>query len=490
MNGVIGMTSLLSSTKLTPEQEECVDTIRNSGDALLIIINDILDFSKIEAGQVELEQHPFNLHDCVSSAVNLLTHRAQEKGLHLHQYIDRDVPARVTGDPTRLRQVIVNLLSNAIKFTDNGEVQITVTLTHQSEANGYEVLFQIKDTGIGIPADRMDRLFRSFSQVDASTTRRFGGTGLGLAISKRLSEIMGGSMWVESMLGAGSTFSFTTKLGGNSCSNPEMLSADQCLSFVKKKVLIVDEIDLEQNLLGKMLRNWQIQTHATFSYDDVKSWAQQGHPCDAIVIDMDLKFSDPLAIAAHLKQDKQTRNTPLILVSTLHAALDAEKATAIKSLFAARISKPLKQSQVERVLEDIFNQNDRTRFFNTSNKPPVLIIDDNRLNRAITQRILDLQNWKVDAIDTGQAALQIIENKQYGIVILSTELKDTRVQSIVKAIYTSVEAAHPHLILLTTEDGYTWNDGFTEPEILRIPLKQDALLRALEPAVQPEPSLL
>jgi len=212
MNGVIGMTSLLLETQLTAEQREFAEVIRTSGKELLIIVNDILDFSKIEAGQLELEHQPFNLRQCVEDVLDLIAPKTAEKGLDLAYIFAEDLPPAFMGDMTRLRQILLNLLGNAVKFTDTGEVVVSLN-GRLLEDGQYELHFAVRDTGIGIAQDKLSRLFHSFSQVDASTTRRYGGTGLGLAISKHLSEMMGGAIWVESEEGRGSTFHFSSQNG-------------------------------------------------------------------------------------------------------------------------------------------------------------------------------------------------------------------------------------------------------------------------------------
>src|SRR5215469_5928032 len=239
MNAVIGMTDLLLGTDLTAEQREFAEVVHSSGDALLHVIDDILDYSKIEAGKLDLEREPFNLRDCVEGALDIVAPRAWEKELELGCLIDDDAPAGIVGDEARLRQVLLNLLSNAVKFTERGEVVVLVDATEKT-AGSYEVELAVRDTGIGIPADRMDLLFTSFSQVDASTTRRFGGTGLGLAISKRLVELMGGTISVESEEKKGSTFRISLPVAAAEV--PTRFALDDGFPHLAgKRILIVDD---------------------------------------------------------------------------------------------------------------------------------------------------------------------------------------------------------------------------------------------------------
>ena len=254
MNGVIGMTSLLLDTPLTGQQRDYVDTIRISGESLLTIINDILDFSKIEAGRVELEAHPFDVEQCVVESLELLAGQAHGKGLELSMYVDPGVPAEVIGDATRLRQVLVNLVGNGVKFTERGEVFVHVRAIGRASDDGVELLVSVRDTGIGIPADRQDALFNAFTQVDASTTRRYGGTGLGLSISKQLVELMGGQLSVTSEVGVGTTFSFNTMLV---CAAAPR-AATEADSLKGRRVLCVDDNATNRYVLGLTLAHWGI----------------------------------------------------------------------------------------------------------------------------------------------------------------------------------------------------------------------------------------
>src|SRR5258707_356227 len=277
MNGVIGMTALLLDTELTDEQREYVEATRSSADALLTIINDILDFSKIESGKLELEHHPFELHTCIEEALDLLAPKAAEKKLDLAYFVDDSIPKILVSDVTRLRQILVNLIGNAVKFTHQGEVVIEVTpaargartfepgrdhdtdvIRHPEE---WLLHFSVRDTGIGIPLERQNRLFKSFQQVDASTTRHYGGTGLGLAISKRLTELMGGKIWVDSDAGRGATFHFTVLARASASITPAPWQGPQA-QLAGRRVLVIEDNLTNQRIISLRGRNWGVSVDA------------------------------------------------------------------------------------------------------------------------------------------------------------------------------------------------------------------------------------
>ncbi|HMA36191.1 MAG TPA: ATP-binding protein, partial [Chloroflexia bacterium] len=361
MNGVIGMTGLLLDTPLTAEQHDFVETVRHSSDALLTIINDILDFSKIEAGRLELENQPFNLRECIEAALDLLAGRAAEKDLDLAYLIQVETPGMLIGDVTRLRQILVNLLSNAVKFTEHGEVVVSVTAEPAGEPAmplnpsspqpptpnppEYRLHFAVRDTGIGIPADRMDRLFRSFSQVDTSTTRKYGGTGLGLAISKRLAELMGGTMWVESTPGQGSTFQFTIRAASAAGPVPVYLTGSQP-ELRGKRLLIVDDNATNRRILTLQAHSWGMISQETASPREALAWIRGGATFDVAVLDMQMPEMDGVALAAEIRQVHDARRLPLVMLTSM----GQREPEAASTPFAAYLHKPIKSSQLYNAL--------------------------------------------------------------------------------------------------------------------------------------------
>ncbi|MGH8515495.1 MAG: ATP-binding protein, partial [Gammaproteobacteria bacterium] len=312
MNAIIGMSDLLTTSRLEPQQREMAETIRMSGQHLLTIINQILDFSKIESGKLELEQAPFDLADCIEEALQLVAPKVAGTDIELTYALDDAMPRLVVGDAARLRQVLVNLLANAIKFTPAGEVGVTVS-ARRLEGSRREVHFAVRDTGIGIPKDRFDRLFKVFSQVDVSTTRRYGGTGLGLAISKRLSELMGGRIWAESEPGKGSTFHFT--IVADEVEALERAAADgEQPELAGKRVLIVDDNASNRLLLKLQTERWGMRARDTNSPAVALEWIVQGDPFDVALLDYQMPEMDGIALAREIRGVRGAHAPVLILL--------------------------------------------------------------------------------------------------------------------------------------------------------------------------------
>ncbi len=357
MNGVIGMTTLLSETELTSEQQDYVDTIRVSGESLLTIINDILDFSKIEAEKIELEEQPFELRQCIEEALDLLTSKAAENRLELAYTLEDSVPETIKGDVTRLRQILVNLLGNAVKFTEDGEVVIEVEsrLIQGSGSQAlHELQFAVRDTGIGIPEDRVSRLFSSFSQIDSSTTRKYGGTGLGLAISRRLAELMGGTMWVESTVGVGSTFYFTVLVNEATISNAESLRGHRP-ELAGRHVLIVDDNETNRRILQKQSENWGMMPVACAGGAEALEWVDSGGTYDFAILDLQMPEMDGMMLAEALRTRPAVRECPLIMLSSVGNRIRAG------GLLDAALTKPVKQTQLFNVLVSVVSIQERIR---------------------------------------------------------------------------------------------------------------------------------
>ena len=431
MNGVIGMTGLLLDTPLTPEQREYVETIRASGDALLTIINDILDFSKIESGHLELENQPFNLRDCIEAALDLMIPQIAKKDLELAYIIRDEVPYVLMGDVTRLRQILVNLLSNAVKFTPRGEVLVTVSAIPLYEKDLYEIQFAVKDTGIGISPERIDRLFKMFSQVDSSTTRQYGGTGLGLAISKRLCEMMGGRIWVESEPGKGSTFFFTIR----TYVAPEyrqIYQAGEQRHLRGKRILIVDDNATNRRVLTLQARSWGMIPRPAVSGAEALEWLTNGETFDIAILDMQMPEMDGLTLARQIRQHPTAHNLPLILLTSM--GYPVEEAT-LRQEFVAFLNKPIKQSQLYNILNDIFAGQKTPE----SLSPPeykiddsfarqypmrILLAEDNLINQKVALRILERLGYHADVAANGLEVIDALHRQPYDLILMDVHMPE------------------------------------------------------------------
>jgi len=489
MNGIIGMTSLLLDTDLTSEQRDYTRTVRTSSDALLNIINDILDFSKIEADKIELEEQPFDLRDCLESALDLLATIAADKGLDLSYIIEPGTPEAIIGDITRLRQIIINLLNNAIKFTEEGEVVIIVSgkrlggdtnpeskisasktpptkddidLSGQEKQALYELNFAIRDTGIGIPEDRMDRLFKSFSQVDASTSRRFGGTGLGLIISKRLSELMKGDMWVESEVGVGTTFSFTIQVAGTSSSRQRYLKEDQP-QLKGKRVLIVEDNATNRRILCLQTQSWDMTPRDTSSPYEALEWISDGEQFDVALIDVRMPEMDGLALAAEIQRKSDAQTLPIVMLTSLGAKELADDPRSEALAFAAFLNKPLKPSLLFNTLIDVFqgggvrvfaDQSVEKRLFDVEmgQRLPlrILLAEDHVTNQKLALMILKKLGYRADIAANGLEALEAVQRQTYDVVLMDSQMPEMdglqATREIRKLLSNSRE---PYIIALT-----------------------------------------
>jgi len=444
MNAVIGMSALLLDTALNAEQREFVQIIRGSGESLLTVINDILDFSKIEAGQLELEHQAFDLRDCVEAALDLLAEQANRKGLELAYLIDPRTPTTWIGDVTRVRQILINLVSNAVKFTETGEVVVEVAsrllspteTTTQAIPSGPEALrpgrhelhVSVRDTGIGIPADRMNRLFQSFSQVDASTTRRYGGTGLGLVICKQLSELMGGRMWVESEPGKGSTFHFTILVEASPSAMRVSLHTPQP-QLSGKRLLIVDDNATNRQILRLQAQSWGMLTQEAASGLETLGLLRQGGVYDVAILDIQMPDMDGFELADALQTLQGHDTPPLIALSSI----GSRPPESVR--FSAYLTKPVKQSQLYNTLVEIFvGQRVETRvqpaapMFDASlgqrNPLRILLAEDILVNQKLMLTMLGRMGYKTDVAGNGLEVLDALEQKQYDVILMDVQMPE------------------------------------------------------------------
>ena len=433
MNAIIGMSGLMLDTPLTDEQRDYAETIRTSGDALLLIINDILDFSKIEAGKVELDHRPFDLAPCVEGALDVVAPLAAAKGLELAYAIDDGLPRTIVGDHGRLRQIVINLLSNAIKFTETGEVELTVAghrdLGAGRQADRWSFTIDVRDTGIGIPADRIGRLFQSFSQADASISRRYGGTGLGLAISRRLAELMDGSLMASSagIAGRGSTFTLRFKAdAAQAALAPEPIVG---VDLTGRHVLVVDDNATNRRILDKLLMRWGMTAEATDSPREALGWIAGGRRFDLAIVDMHMPELDGISLATAIRASDAGASVPVVILSSLGMHDRASDAVA------AFLIKPVKPSALHDTLATVLAGNAASvpvraagtgidHDLGARHPLRILLAEDNPVNQKLALRLLERMGYRADVAGDGLEAIAAIERTMYDVVLMDVQMPE------------------------------------------------------------------
>ena len=428
MNAIVGMTGLLLGTTLNPEQRDYSQTIRSSADALLTIISEILDFSKIEAGKLELENHPFDLPVLVEEAIDCVAIQASEKGIELFWQIVPDLPPGFTGDVTRLRQILVNLLANAVRFTAKGNVNINVTKA-VNEAGDHFVLFSVYDTGIGIPADKIDKLFQSFSQVDASTTRKFGGTGLGLAISRKLTELMGGNIWVESEIGKGSVFHVAIPLKEALAPKPLVVNP-----ILKGKTLIIAAPHQGvRDMLESLANSWGMSTLAVGTADEVMQKLRAGLTFHAAVIEEVLPDQPGKELVQDIRRQRGAAAAPCILLCSLQQ--QAAYGQNLPPGFVAALSKPVHYQQLHGILATSLKGGKVTNKllrstgridtgFGQRRPLRILLAEDNIINQKVATRILSQMGYRPDVVHNGVEVLEALARQKYDVILMDVQMPE------------------------------------------------------------------
>jgi signal transduction histidine kinase/CheY-like chemotaxis protein len=468
MNAVLGMTGLLLDTDLNATQRDFVETIRASGDSLLTIINQILDFSKLEAGEMELEMLDFDLATCIEEVADLMAPSAFAKGIEIATLIYRNLPTRLRGDASRLRQILTNLVSNAIKFTSEGEIVIQATLTHETSTSA-TITFSVTDTGIGITPMAQKRLFRAFAQVDASTTRKYGGTGLGLAISKQLVELMGGAIGIDSELGEGSKFWFTITLEKQAEEEtvPTRTIAPSELSQLR--VLVVDDNETNRKIVRYQVSAWNISigeaSCAREAIAMMRAQAKSGTPYDLAILDMQMPEVDGETLGQLIKTDPAIAPTPLIMMTSMHHWGGAKRMQELG--FAAFLTKPVKQSRLlDCILKTLAERSpDSVKSYPTPpvsqpmtrpvipekpfSKVKILLVEDNIVNQKVTLNQLKHLGYSADIAGNGKEALDMLEQIPYSLILMDCQMPVLDGYNATRAIRKRQQDEHPIVIALT-----------------------------------------
>ena len=430
MNGVIGMSAMLAETGLTEQQREYTNTIITCGESLLNVINDILDFSKIESGNMELEKEDFLLRSCVEDVLDIFGTRSAQTGLELLYQLENNVPIQITGDVLRLRQILTNLVGNAMKFTKAGEVFVGVRTIAKGANDTYELQFEVRDTGIGIPPDKIQRLFKAFSQVDSSTTRKYGGTGLGLAISQRLVELMGGRIWVESEAGKGSSFFFTIQTSIGHSIIPVI--TNQCITKHEgKRVLVIDDNPTNLYILKSQLQQWQLQPVLAGSGKAALDILMNDEQFDLILSDMQMPEMDGVTLAKEIKE--KYAHIPVTLLSSMGDEFSKED----KHLFTSVLTKPIKQHVLCKHVEKGLGSQQKTalpeetivheilpRDFSARYPLHILVAEDNVFNQQVIIHILNKLGYEPRTVDNGALAVVAAGEHDYDIILMDMQMPE------------------------------------------------------------------
>jgi PAS domain S-box-containing protein len=425
MNGVIGMASLLAETPLSAEQSQYLDTIRSSGEALLTVINDILDFSKIEAGKLEFELVDFGLYDLAEECLDMVGHQARRKGLDLSSSIDDRIPETIGGDPSRLRQILLNLLSNAVKFTEHGSVELSLKLLDRSDTQ-CRIAFSVRDTGIGIPVEAQTRLFESFTQADSSTSRRFGGTGLGLSITKKLVEMMGGKIGLNSVVGEGSTFWLTMAFP---------IGVQNSLAEIRarlggKKVLVVDDSPTNRIVTRRYLECAGVLVSEAANGSDtlaaLLSATQEGAPYSLAVLDLYMPSMNGLALARAIRGQQQSRTLPLLM---LGSSREAEIATEARELgVAGFLMKPVRRTHllqaVTRAMDCASGGKAASETPSAQQQARVLLVEDNQVNQKLAFHFLQKLSCRADLAANGFEAIEMCQRQRYDVILMDCQMPE------------------------------------------------------------------
>ncbi len=467
MNGVIGMTGLLLDSGLNPAQREFAETIRGSADNLMSIINDILDFSKIEAGKLNFENLDFELRDTLESTIDVLAERAQAKGIELVMEVAPDVPPLLRGDPGRLRQVLTNLVGNAIKFTEGGEVVVYVTLV-AADADSVLARFEVKDTGLGIPAEAQKRLFQAFSQADSSTTRKYGGTGLGLAISKRLVAMMQGEIGVQSEPGKGSTFSFTARFGRPSA-EPKIATCASMDGWADLRVLVVDDNASARQSLRHQIFAWHLQKGSAAdgfeALQVLRAAAAEGRPYDIALLDVEMPEMDGLTLARAIKADPAIPPIHLIALTNKGHPLGADDAAAAG--IEASLTKPVRQSPLLDCLVNVIGRNLATSLSSRGNvrlpalpeevlkelrAARLLLAEDNAVNQKVALGLLAKFGCTADVAANGFEVLERMQSAAYSLIFMDCQMPEMdgfEATRLIRKHEGETGSAPAHIIALT-----------------------------------------